>query len=166
MRRGLRETLPAEVQAAVAELHNASGVTEFVPYQIEDCFGRDIKAIFAERFAEAALKGLAGTALENVPLFGSLSQIGGVASIADEKRFLQAGHGTVHGVVNPALQGELHRAEACVNHQQQDALDPGQLSPEQRGNRQQQHHQEHHRQVQYQGGVHAPDRRVLGRLKG
>ena len=55
--------------------------------QIEDCFGRDIKAIFAERFAEATLKGLAGTALENVPLFGSLSQIGGVASSADEERF-------------------------------------------------------------------------------
>ncbi len=82
-----RETLLVEAQAAVAELHNASGVTELVPYQIEDYFGRDIKVIFAERFAEAAAKGLAGTVLENVPLFGSLSQIGGVASIADEERF-------------------------------------------------------------------------------
>lgn len=82
-----RETLLVEAQAAVAELHNASGVTEFVPYQIEDYFGRDIKVIFAECFAEAAAKELAGTALENVPLFGSLSQIGGVASIADEERF-------------------------------------------------------------------------------
>ena len=36
-----RETLLVEAQAAVAELHNASGVTEFVPYQIEDYFGRE-----------------------------------------------------------------------------------------------------------------------------
>lgn len=80
-----REELLAEAQALVAELHNASGLTEYVSYRIERYFGRDIKVIFADKFAEAAEGRLAGTVFEDVPLFGTLSQIGGVASIADDK---------------------------------------------------------------------------------
>lgn len=79
-----REDNLAEAQALTAELHNASGLTEPVDYKIESYFGRDIKVIFAEKFSWAAAKELVGTAFENVPLLGALSQVGGVASIADD----------------------------------------------------------------------------------
>ncbi len=78
-----RERLLVQAQALAAGLHNASGLTERVDYQIESYFGRDIKVIFADKLAEAAARELAGTAFARVSLYGSLSQIGGVASIAD-----------------------------------------------------------------------------------
>lgn len=82
-----REKMLVQAQAFIADLHNASGLTEFVDYQIENYFGRDIKVIFADKFVEATVMGLVGTAFENVPLIGALSQVGGIASITDEKNY-------------------------------------------------------------------------------
>ena len=82
-----REKSLVEAQAYVADLHNASELTRFVDYQIENYFGRDIKAIFADKFAEATAKELIGTAFENVPLIGAISQIGGVSSVVDDTRY-------------------------------------------------------------------------------
>lgn len=82
-----RENKIVEVQAMVADMHNSSGLTDFVKYQIESYFGRDIKVIFADKFAEATSEKLRDTALENIPLIGTLSQIGGLSSFADEKEF-------------------------------------------------------------------------------
>lgn len=82
-----REDRIVEAQALVADIHNASGLTDYVDYQIESYWGRDIKVIFAEKFAEATAKELTNTAFENVPLIGTLSQIGGLSSFADEKEF-------------------------------------------------------------------------------
>ena len=84
-----REKRLVEAQAFVADLHNASGLTKFVDYQIENYFGRDIKVIFADKFAEATMQQLKGTAFENVPLIGTLSQIGGVSSIVDENKYFK-----------------------------------------------------------------------------
>lgn len=80
-----REDRIVEAQALVAEMHNASGLTELVDYQIESYFGRNIKVIFADKFAEVTVNELINTAFENVPLIGTLSQIGGLSSFADEK---------------------------------------------------------------------------------
>lgn len=82
-----RENLLVKAQALTAELHNACGLTRGVDYQIEDYYGRNIKVIFADKFAEAARDELAGTAFENVPLIGSLSQVGGLGVIADDKAY-------------------------------------------------------------------------------
>lgn len=82
-----RENKIVEAQALTAEMHNASGVTDFVDYQIENYFGRDIKVIFADKFAEAAAKELKDTVFENIPLIGTLSQIGGLSEFADDKKF-------------------------------------------------------------------------------
>lgn len=82
-----REAKIVEAQALVADLHNASGLTDFVDYQTERYFGRNIQVIFAEKFAEATAEKLAHTSFENVPLIGTLSQIGGLSSIADEKAY-------------------------------------------------------------------------------
>ncbi len=81
-----REQRLVEAQALVADLHNSSRLTSFVDYQIESYFGRDIKVIFADKFAEAAARELNGTAFENVSLIGTLSQVGGVASVLDEEK--------------------------------------------------------------------------------
>lgn len=51
-----REAKIVEAQALVADLHNASGLTDFVDYQMERYFGRNIQVIFAEKFAEATGK--------------------------------------------------------------------------------------------------------------
>lgn len=82
-----REDNIVKAQATVADMHNAIGLTDVVDYEIESYFGRDIKVIFADKFAEITAEKLKGTALENVPLIGTLSQFGGLSSFADEKEF-------------------------------------------------------------------------------
>lgn len=82
-----REDQIVRAQALVAEMHNASGLTDRVDYQIERYFGRNAKVIFADKFAEATVHTLQGTALANVPLIGTFSQIGGLSSFSDDKRY-------------------------------------------------------------------------------
>ena len=84
-----RERKIVEAQARVAELHNASGLTDYVDYKIENYFGRDIKVIFAEKFAEETGKKLAHTVFENVPLIGTFSQVGGLSSFSDDAVFYE-----------------------------------------------------------------------------
>ena len=82
-----RENNLVEAQALVAELHNASGLTDNVDYNIEFYFGRDIKVIFAEKVVDATIEKLKGTVLENIPLIGTMSQLGGLSNFADEKKY-------------------------------------------------------------------------------
>lgn len=44
-------------------------------------------ALSADKFTEATARELTGTAFENVPLIGALSQIGGVSSIVDDAKY-------------------------------------------------------------------------------
>lgn len=80
-----RENNLVEAQALVAQLHNSSGLTDKVDYNIESYFGRDIKVIFADKFADATAEKLKGTVFENIPLIGAMSQFGGLSNFADEK---------------------------------------------------------------------------------
>ena len=82
-----REEHLVRAQALTADLHNQSGVTEPVAYRIESYFGRDIRVIFADKFAEKTADTLQGTPLEGVPLIGTLSQIGNLSAVADEVRY-------------------------------------------------------------------------------
>lgn len=79
-----REDRLVEAQALVGALQNASSLAEFVNVEIKDYFGRDIRVVFAEKFAEAVEKELTGTAFAGVPPFGTLSQVGGIASFTDD----------------------------------------------------------------------------------
>lgn len=79
-----REDSIVKAQTLVADMHNASGLTDFVDYRIESYLGRNIKVIFAEKFAEASVKKIENTVLKSAPLMGTLSQIGGLSSISDE----------------------------------------------------------------------------------
>mgnify|MGYP003289094937 CR=1 FL=1 len=80
-----RENNLVEAQALVADLHNASGLTDNVDYSIESYFGRDIKVIFADKFVDATVEKLKGTVFENIPLIGTMSQFGGLSDFADER---------------------------------------------------------------------------------
>ena len=80
-----RENNLVEAQALVADLHNASGLTDNVDYSIESYFGRDIKVIFADKFVDATVEKLKGTVFENIPLIGTMSQFGGLSDFADEQ---------------------------------------------------------------------------------
>ena len=84
-----RENNLVEAQALVADLHNASGLTDKVDYSIESYFGRDIKVIFADKFVDATVEKLKGTVFENIPLIGTMSQFGGLSSFADEKVYYE-----------------------------------------------------------------------------
>ncbi len=79
-----REENLVKALSYAAEMHNASGLTEVVEYKIESYFGRDIKVIFAEKFAEAISRRLKGTPFEHSPRIGSASQMGGVSSVVDD----------------------------------------------------------------------------------
>lgn len=83
----LREDAIVKAQALVAALHNESGITKPVAYEVESYYGREIKVIFADKFAEATSKELKGTVLEHIPLIGSLSQVGGLSAISDDCRY-------------------------------------------------------------------------------
>ena len=79
-----REDAIVEAQVRVARLHNESGITPPVDFAVERYYGRAIKVIFADRFADAASALLAGTPLEAIPLLGSLSQCGGLSNVSDD----------------------------------------------------------------------------------
>lgn len=80
-----REDRLVEAQALVADLHNESGLTAPVENKIESYYGRNIKVIFADKFAEATAQMLTDTPFFKTPLIGTFSQIGGLSSISDEK---------------------------------------------------------------------------------
>lgn len=84
---GDREDALVKAQASVAALHNESGITKPVAYQIESYYGRDIQVIFADKFAQAVAEECKGTVFESMPLIGTLSQIGGLSAISDECRY-------------------------------------------------------------------------------
>lgn len=84
-----RENSLVEAQALVADLHNTSGLTDKVDYSVESYFGRDIKVIFADKFADVAVERLKGTAFENISPIGTMSQFGGLSDFADEKAYYE-----------------------------------------------------------------------------
>lgn len=81
-----RENELVRAQALTAALHNESGITAPVDFEIETYYGRAIKVIFADKFAEAVLETLTGTALADVPLLDTLSSSAGLSNVTDDKR--------------------------------------------------------------------------------
>ncbi|WP_455675618.1 DUF4037 domain-containing protein [Pradoshia sp.] len=79
-----REKSLIKAQLAVAELHNKSGMTEYVECRESSYFGRDIKVIYCDKISSACAEKLRETELEGVPLLGSMSQIGNLSVLSDE----------------------------------------------------------------------------------
>ena len=84
---GEREEQLVRAQALAAALHNESGITAPVEYEIESYYGRDIKVIFADKFAEAVTETLAGTPLAEIPLLDAFSAAGGLSNVSDDKQY-------------------------------------------------------------------------------
>lgn len=82
-----REEAIAQAQALTAALHNAYRITEPVEYRVESYFDRDIKVIFADKFASATAAALKGTALEGLPLIGKLDQVGNMVELTDDTTY-------------------------------------------------------------------------------
>lgn len=78
-----RETFLVTAQKLVGDLHNKSGITEPVECVIQNYFGRNIKVIFTEKFADAIMEKLEHTTFKNIPLIGTFSQIGNLTTLSN-----------------------------------------------------------------------------------
>ena len=81
-----REDALVLAQALTAQLHNESGITPPVDYEIETYYGREIKVIFADKFAEAVQETLEGTPLAEFPLMDTFSALAGLSNVSDDRR--------------------------------------------------------------------------------
>ena len=80
----LREEKLLSAMVKVAQMHNDSGLAAPVPVEVRDYYGRDIRVIFAEQWADSAAAELAGTELEHFPRIGSFSQLAGLSDFSDD----------------------------------------------------------------------------------
>ena len=80
----LREEKLLQAMVLTAQMHNDSGLAAPVPVKVQDYYGRAIKVIFAEQWAESAMAELAGTELEMLPSIGSFSQLSGISDFSDD----------------------------------------------------------------------------------
>ena len=80
-----REDSLVRAQALTAILHNESGITAPVDFEIESYYGREIKVIFADKFAEAVLETLKESPLTDIPLLDTLSASAGLSNVTDDK---------------------------------------------------------------------------------
>jgi len=78
-----REANLIRAMVLVAQMHNQSGLTKPVPVSVESYYGRAIKVIFAEKWAEAAMAELSGTDVESFPPLGTFSQLSSLSDFAD-----------------------------------------------------------------------------------
>lgn len=74
-------------QKLLAKLHNDLHITDAVDVKIQDYFGRKMKVIHAEKFADATIQKLAGTPLAEYPLIGTLSQVANLVALSDEPQY-------------------------------------------------------------------------------
>jgi hypothetical protein len=84
-----REEYLVHAQELVGKLHNEMRLTTELEIKAVNYFGRDIKVIFVDKLVDAIMKQLKGTSLEQLPLIGTLSQIGNFGTIADDNRYLK-----------------------------------------------------------------------------
>lgn len=81
------ESSLVKAQALVAELQNQSGLTAKLIVEEQSYFSRDIKVLFVDKFAEITQDGITDKALLQLPLIGSLSQIGNLTAIFDNPHY-------------------------------------------------------------------------------
>ena len=81
-----RESSLLAAQKGLADLHNETGLTEFVDVQIGNYLSRNIKVIHADKLVEATMKKLSGTVFEHFPLIGSVSSVPNFTSLFDDTK--------------------------------------------------------------------------------
>jgi hypothetical protein len=78
-----REKHIVNAQVLVAELHNACNITKPFEIKVQDYYDRDIKVIFTDNFAGIVKEKITNPELKNIPLIGSMSQIGNLNHLWD-----------------------------------------------------------------------------------
>jgi hypothetical protein len=82
-----REFHLVNAQALIGELHNSTGLTDKVSVEIQSYFNRDIKVIFADKFAEITKGRLIDSPLYNIQLIGTLNQVGNFTTLTENKKY-------------------------------------------------------------------------------
>jgi hypothetical protein len=84
-----REDMLVKAQALVARLHNESGLTDPLPVEIRNYFGRDIKVIHADRISSAVKAKIQDPLLRVSPGIGTFSQIGNCVELYDNPKMVK-----------------------------------------------------------------------------
>jgi hypothetical protein len=82
-----REKRTVAAQALVAALHNATYSGDNFEIRVQKYYGRDIDVIFCDALAELVRGKISDPALRELPLFGSLSQIGNLVALSDDPAY-------------------------------------------------------------------------------
>jgi hypothetical protein len=82
-----REEALVAAQKLVGDLHNQCKITKPVECSMGNYFGRNIKVIRAERFAEAIMEQLKGTPFEGMPLISTFSQVGNLTALTENNSY-------------------------------------------------------------------------------
>ena len=84
-----RELHLVNAQALIGHLHNSSGITDKAVVKIQSYFNRDIKVIFPDNFVEVTKSKLINSPLHNVPLMGTLYQVGNFTALTDNNKYIE-----------------------------------------------------------------------------
>lgn len=79
-----RERALLQALQLTVQLHNESGLTPPLSAEAQHYYGRTMKVIFAERFADACLASLSDSPLKKLPLTGTFSQLRGLSNYYDD----------------------------------------------------------------------------------
>jgi len=82
-----REKHIINAQVCVARLHNDSGITEPHEVRIQKYYGRNIDVIFTDAIANKVKDEISDPTIKNLPLIGSLSQIGNFVKLSDNPSY-------------------------------------------------------------------------------
>lgn len=82
-----REQHLVAAQLLVAELHNRSGFAPPISVRAQAYFSRPIQVVRADEIASAIAAALHGTPLAELPLIGTLSQVGNFTAISDNPAY-------------------------------------------------------------------------------
>lgn len=83
-----RENWLVAAQVLMAQLHNASGLTEPLPTEIQNYFDRDIKVIHSDRISSAMKEKIRDPLLRAAPAIGTFSQIGNYVELSDNPKLV------------------------------------------------------------------------------
>ena len=84
-----RESSLVRAQVLVAELHNASGLTEPLPIRVQPYFDRDIQVINTDAFSESTRATISDPLLRAAPRIGTFSQIGNFVHLTDSPHLVE-----------------------------------------------------------------------------
>ncbi len=84
-----REEYLVEAQRLVGRLHNEKKITADIHIKVENYFERDIKVIHADKFVDAIMLKLSGTAFEQMPLIATFSQVGNLIALCDNNNYAE-----------------------------------------------------------------------------